>query len=154
VPTRGGHGYDLGGTIYFDDGPARPKRSKVRSLRSVSPDIVENPVWGRRRPEYRDNSEALGSTRADGSISITATTPSAETVMASRPPNKDDDVSVEIEMSREDYDTLIEGAREAGLPTEVFLQKAIAEGAFIAKNRRKGNRILVQSRAGLRELVG
>jgi len=68
-------------------------------------------------------------------------------------PGSDRDVSLEIEMSREDYQTLIDGAREAGLPPEAFLLKAIAEGAFIARNRRKGNRILVQTRTGLRELV-
>ncbi|HVX19968.1 MAG TPA: hypothetical protein VHB02_01330 [Acidimicrobiales bacterium] len=60
---------------------------------------------------------------------------------------------VQIEMSQSDYNRLLKGASDAGMQPEAFLIRAINEGAFLAEQRGKGNRILVQSRRGLRELV-
>lgn len=66
-----------------------------------------------------------------------------------------DGVTLMIDISEEDYASLLDGAREAQLPPEQFLIRAIYEGAFIARKRRRVARILVQSpRGGLRELVG
>lgn len=64
-----------------------------------------------------------------------------------------DGYEVRVEMSDGDYKTLLDGAAKAGMSPADFLIKSIQEGAFIADQRQKGNRILVQSRKGLRELV-
>lgn len=68
-------------------------------------------------------------------------------------PNVDDVVTLQIEVTAADYELLRSRAEEARLPMDEFIAKALWDGSFVIRHRAKGNRVLVETRRGLRELV-
>lgn len=68
-------------------------------------------------------------------------------------PVESETVTLQLDMSSDDYELLRKRADAARLPMNEFIRKALQDGSFVIRNRAKGNRILVQTRRGLRELI-
>lgn len=61
--------------------------------------------------------------------------------------------SVQLQLSAKDLGILDTGAKDSGLPIDVFIGEAIHRSAYLARQRRKGKRILVSSATGTAELI-
>ena len=101
--------------------------------------------------EHGRNGSAMGgrrmTTMAEGPDVLVATTSDVAAATS------DDLVKVAANLPKPQYEELIKAAAALGFPPGEFVRWAIQEGLFIAEQRARGNRIFVQTRTGLRELV-